>query len=77
MKPAKLIVRLEHLNVLLNAHQKIRTAGEIVSEKTQFASIVRMLLKVTSMLVTDAGPALLETKCVGEKFEMMMTDLIQ
>ena len=55
MKPAKLIVRLGHLNVLLNVHQKIRTAGEIVSEKTQFASIVRMLLKVTSMLVTDAG----------------------
>ena len=54
MKPAKLIVRLEHLNVLLNVHQKIRTAGEIVSEKTQFASIVRMLLKITSMLVTDA-----------------------
>ena len=46
MKPAKLIARLRHLNVLLNAHQKIRTAGEIVSEKTQFASIVRMLFKL-------------------------------
>ena len=46
MKPAKLIVRLGHLNVLLNVHQKIRTAGEIASEKTQFASIVRMLFKL-------------------------------
>ena len=50
MKPAKLIVRLEHLNVLLNVHQKIRTAVEIASEKTQFASIVRMLVNYGSSI---------------------------
>ena len=45
MKLAKPIVRLEHLNVFQNVHRKIQIVGEIVSEKTQFASTVRLPVK--------------------------------
>ena len=44
MKLAKLIARLEHLNVFQNVLRKMRVAGEIVSEKTQFALTVRILV---------------------------------
>ena len=45
MKLAKPIVRLEHLNVFQNVHRKIRIVGEIVLEKTRFASTVRLPVK--------------------------------